>query len=850
MIRILPFLMVLAVASTALAGQTADGDLMPRSGTLSYMVSDSPDVLYRLFGKDNKDGWRLRSIAHTLFLKDVDKEDIELKGNVEKIHEYIFGNYEQVSKVELGLIDVTMDGPKYLLVLHTNDGAEIDPAPEFLKQFEEGSETYRDVTYIKYKASVPEGEKTLGMDRFYVAKTSFGLVVSNFESTIRNAIDKISDKSTEESLSTRSEFKEWVASRGKHDLSVFVVGREIQSLIERLMPSEEQAGADIEGVYKDIDSWVALREYSYIVFNGDYDESTRGITVSSEFKTRRATPLLEKLSIEPKEFEMLKYVPSGAVIRAGAQLGDAKKNFDSLIEIAEDLSDSISKLAMGRSEEEPYAPKKEQDDGKEAAPDEKKPSTEDDWLPKNFVLPIDDLLRGPPSIDDENEDGSSEVEKVLEQLEKMLGKYGTSRDQLLGVFGSEIIVFVTMDRARALNGQGAGFQNTIMSGNIGLILNIKDTDKLKSILAIAKEKDSEGVFQGFSEVGFMGFMLQVSEEHAYGYCITKDALLISVPMGVQEENQAPSVISGLSAMATASTRTTTGNDSFLSNCSKFVEVDLGAIFRLSSEVKEMASLRLDRNAKPEFGGDSFSEMTDMVITYRQKEATDGIEVALRVSGLPDFGKLIEHELLGSSDDGEAGGVDVQENSYSYTESNLNISMEAFSKWIQESKGKLDLDTLIAEGKLRAGALQTPFDSRWIGDKSDLRWTTLRQIKRDNEGNLDEWVDEAAVKMIEENEKAEWRSFKLNEGDIEGWIRDYKAGFIVMYQEKADSADGHFVLYANGTTGWLHRGVLKDALELNKNGEPIPAKDAWDEGPKSEKDKDWKSKDSKKMPNKK
>jgi hypothetical protein len=830
-------MIALALTSTALSAQ-AEGDLMPRSGTLAYMVSDSPDVVYRLFGKDNKGAWKLRSFAKTMMEKGVEDPKSEEARKMSSVHDYIFGSYEQLSKIEMGLIDVTMDGPKYLLVMHTKKPNGIDGDPDFLAEFKEGSDTHRDVSYIKYRASAPEDANTFGMDRFYVAETKIGLLVSNFESTIRDAIDKLVDKTTDESLSGRKEFKEWVTKRGKHDFSMFIVGREIQNMIERLMPSEEQAGADYEGAYEDLDSWLSMREYRYIVFHGDYDESARGITVSAEFRTRRPTPLMEKLSIEAAEFKLLKYVPNDAVIRGGMQIGDAKNTFENLRAFANDMADSVAKIAEAQAGSDDTERKKDESDrdenGGEGEESNSPPRKDDDWLPKNFVLPLEEIMKGQDLGDGEEteeseESETSEVEKALEKFDEMLAEYGTSREELLSTLGSEVIAFMTTDRDRALSASHEGFQNAVFSGSVGLIIGIKSAENLKLILANARERDPEGAFQGFEAIGYQGFMFNVSEQRPYGYCITEDALLVSVPLGVKEENAAPAVIAGLQAMAEATTRTGNGNDKFVSNSSKFMEVDLGAIFRLGSEIDKISSESLDRNAQPDFGDNPLAEITDLVISYRQKEFKDGAEVSLRVTGLPDFGRLLDKIPSGSSNDDSY----ADQNAYSYSESNMNMAMDAMMEHVNSSEDKIDVDAMVKSGTLRAGALQSPFDKQWKGDKSKLQWTTLSQVRRNEDGTLDEWVDEEAALMIEANEKAAWRSFKLNEGDIENWIKEYKAGFIVMYQEKPDTVNGHLVLYANGTTGWLHKNVFAEALALNKAGKPVPAKDAWDDFPEDE-----------------
>ncbi|MEE9311577.1 MAG: hypothetical protein V3V10_04115, partial [Planctomycetota bacterium] len=571
----------------------------------------------------------------------------------------------------------------------------------------------------------------------------------------------------------------------------------------------------------------------------------------AEFRTRRPTKLMEKLAIEAAEFKLLKYVPIDAVIRGGFQLGDAKATFESLRAFANDMSESVAKIASGRGPTTEPGERKDWEDEKGEGKDAEKkapnpPSKEDDWLPKSFKMPIEDVIKGQDMGESEEaipEEELSEVERALEKFDEMLSEYGTSRDGILNTLGSEVIVFMTANSDRALASGKDAMGSIFSTGTIGILIGIKDIAALKTLLANARKKDAEGVFKGFEEVGYQGFIFNVSEERPYGYCVTNDALLVCVPMGVEEENAAPAVVAGLRAMAEASTKTGGVSDGFVSNCSQFLEVDLGAIFKLGAEVEKASTEALDRNARPEFGDNPFAEVTDLMLSFRLKEYKDGAEVAIQVSGLPDFGKLLDMTIGGGQGDDRY----AQQNAYDYSESNLNTVMDALNEHVNAGGTELDLDQLVKDGKLRAGALQSPFDSQWTGDMAKLQWTTLSQVRRDKDGNLDEWVDEEAAQMIEANEKAGWRSFKLNEGDLVSWIKDYKAGFIVAYQEKPDSMDGHLVLYADGMTGWLHQGVFAKALELNKKGEPVPAKDAWDEWEKSGSDKDGPYPDDEKMP---
>ncbi|MCB9893940.1 MAG: hypothetical protein H6839_05815 [Planctomycetes bacterium] len=853
-IRLAALLLMTACAS-ALAAQNAPGpgDLIPRTGTIAYMVSDHPDTLYRLFGRDDKGGWKLRSFAESSMLKaHKDDPESEEAARDRQIFDYVFGSYESVERVEIGLLDVTLDGPKYLLLLKTKQGETINPQPEFLKEFLAESPEYKGVKYYLYR--VPKkggdeqppkgdeppdspdykeeprnalGDKMFGFDRYYVASTPTGLLISNFETSIREAVDRLSSGDYSDSLSGREEFSEWSKARKPHDLSVFVIGREIQNAIERILPSKEQAGVDAEEIYNEVDGWFQFREYKYVVFDMDYEDAARGITVAASFKTRRPTRLLEKLSIAPAEFKLLKYVPEGAIITGGIQLGDPKTTFNNFKDLAYDVEKWAREIENGmRGKSEPPMPP---DDGS-VPPEEGGGGEMKSLKPGELLKALQDMGggEGGDEGDDvvEPEEPQSQVDKALEELEKMLKEYGTSTDEILGILGSEAIVFARPDieRARATGRSGMGA--LMDASDICIAINIKDVARAKELLAKVREKDPEGAFRDFTEVGYQGVSFNVSPSHPYGYAFTDDALLVVICNGLVDEDATQPLIAALKAMTDAGTRTVTGGNSFVKNGSKFIEFDFGAVSRMSNVLTEDLSKRLDRYAEPPLEKDPMSAMTDMTLAIRLKEGKDGVELALRVAGLPDFGQFLDGEMS------PFGGGSAKRNAYNYSEDNLRTLGDALRRRVDAGKS-LSLDDMLAAKDIRKGVLQTPFDARWKGGFDKLGWTTLDQVVRDSEGNLPEWVDKDAAALIEQNEKEGFSSIILAKGDLATWLGDWKTGFIVAYQQNADTLGGHVVLYADGTVGWLSGAVLQEALDLNAKGEPVPADDPWMEEGRAE-----------------
>ena len=849
MTRYLLAAITLTTCATTLVAQSdpGPGDLVPRTGTIAYMTSDHPDTLYRLFGRDTNGGWKLKSWAEGMMNKQhADDPDSEEARRDKQIFDYVFGSYEAVERVEIGLVDVTLDGPKYLVHLKTKQGASINPKPEFLADFLEETKEFAGAEYHLYRvpADEPEpmpedgsegdrgpeeprnalGDNMYGMDRYYIASTPTGLLIANFETTIRESLNRLSTGDYSDALSGRTEFKEWIEAREKHDLSIFIIGREIQNAIERLLPSEEQAGVDAEGIYEGVDDWFQFREYKYIVFDLDYDDAARGVTVAASFKTRRPTRLLEKLAIEPAEFKMLKYVPDGAMLTAGLQLGEPHTTFNNLRELGYDIEEwanEINEAMRGHPDDDPRMPP--EDEGGDIEP---KTAT-----PGEILKALQDMGgESEPGMDEDpdfegEEERESEIDEKLAELDEMLSEYGTSRDAILDVLGTEAVMFMlpNMERARSMSHGTVGMDDLMRTSDLGVAIAIKDVEKAKGIIATARENDKEGAFRGFTDVGYQGRMLSISAEHPYGWCFTEDALLIVVAMGVYEEDATAPVIAGLKAMTDAGSRTTTGGGgSFLMNGSKFIEMDFGAVARMTGELNEDLSKRLDRYAQPPLDADPSELATDLTVALRLKEHKDGVELAVRVAGLPDFGQFLEGEMA------LFGGDNANRNAYNYTEDNLRTLSSALHSRADAGEA-LDLDAMLKGEEIRKGVLQVPFDSRWEGDISLIGWTTLDQVVRDSEGNLPEWVEQEAAEMIEKNESADFRSMKLVDGDIKTWLENWDSGFIVAYQEKPDTLGGHAVLYADGVTGWLAAEVLQEALDLNAKGEPVPAEEAWDDG---------------------
>jgi hypothetical protein len=747
--------------------------------------------------------------------------------------DYVFNTYEALGKAELGLLDVTTDGPKYVLLLHTKAGKSIDIAPAFLKEFVVANNEFMGVKYIEYSAPADEPEDDgdyeeegpgkrnerprnafgSGLSRFYVASLPTGVAISNFETSIRETIQRLATGDYSESLSGREEFKEWTASRSKHDLSLFLIGRELQNAVERVLPSKDQSGVDAPRIYREADDWLQLREYKFIVFDLDYDEKARGVTLAASFKTRRQTRLLDKLAIEPAEFKLLKYVPASAVMTAGMQLGDAKTTFNNLKELGYDAEGWFNELGRAGGADREEVPPMPPEAPEDVEPKTIKPGNEADILRR--------LLRGQDG--EEQPERRSEIDKGLEEFNEMLKGYGTSLDELLGVLGTEVVAFMSLDAERAGASHRRSMDAMFETGNMGIAVALKDSEKARSILATAREKDSKGGLRGFVEKDRNGIKINVSPEHPFGWAFTDNALLITAVMGMDDVDASAAVTASLGAMLDAGKATGTTSP-FSRKSSKFLEMNFGEIAKLEAKLAEQDAHKLDRYAMPQLESTATSMMTEMRFAVRTREHKDGVEIALQVAGLPD----LWHYVTGDASLVGMGTGSVRRNAYSYSESNLRAVSEALQARAGEGK-PLNLDEIVKANEVRGAALQLPFDKRWKGELKHLGWITLDQIVRDDEGNLSDWVDKDAAAMIEANEKAAFKSIKLAEGDIAAWLTDWKAGFIVAYQEQPDTLGGHMLIYADGQVGWLSAQAFKDALKLNAEGKPVPAEDGWSGG---------------------
>lgn len=788
------------VAAPLCAGLPKNGDLLPRNDIIFYATSDRPDAAYRLFGKNEKGEWRLRAWPYQMLEKEAAREGADPQAEKQKraMVDFFFEALDNTATLELGLLDVTLGGGKFVLVLRAKDGKAYNARPEFLKEMIKEEIKVRDIPVVVYEVKNEgkrEGAREPGMevpgfDRFYVAAIEGGLVVTNFESSMQDVAERFVTRDYSESLSSRPEFSSWRDTRKPHDLSFFIVGREIQKAVERVLPDEKMAGGrDVSGAYNEADRWLQLREYQSIVVDFDYDEARAGFGIDAKLTTKRKTRLLEQLAIAPAEFKLLKYLPQDAMFSAGVQLGDAATTWERFVEFARD-GEKIAHRAMDRKEI-PLPPKDEREkDESGNAPDGERPS---------------------------------KVEETLKEIDQQLAKFGTSLKEVLAALGSEALAHVTADTQRALKNGARGFGDLLEYSHIGAIVGIKDAKAAKAILDKVRN-GGDANKDTFTTSSHGGFELNVNARQGWAYVLTADAVLLTFTRP-QMEDGAAHLETGLKRMIDASKSSVTGDVKFVSPSSKFVNVNIGAAVGAYDAMSKALAERLDRYAEPQMD-DWSGWFKATTISMRTVEDTMSVEVGLRLWGLPNFIDMFE-TFVGSGKKGSP------RDAWRYTQGNLREIGGKLMTHAVRNPGQPTMESMLKLDGLRAAHFQTPFDARWKGGYEHLAWFGLSEARRDEKGNLPEWVNKDAVALVEANEKEGFNSYKLAEGDLRSWIQGSKAGFIVLYQTNAETCGGHMVLYADGEVGWLSAKVLDKALALNAKGEAVPGEDRWSKSEKRE-----------------
>lgn len=810
--RPLLFAMLALLATPLLAQGFKHGDLLPRNDILTYAVSDRPQAVYRLFGKNAKGEWRIKAWPYEKLEEESKREggDSEKVRQARAMMDYFYGALDNTARLEMGFLDVTLGGAKYVLVLHGAAGYSYNAKPDFLKELlkEELKIREQPVQVYEIKAEADEeGEdksdpkrarpafEIPGFDRFYVAQIQGGLVVTNFESSMHDVIERYTTKDYSESLSSREEFAKWRDARSPHDLSLFIVGREIQKAVERMLPDKKQTGGrDLDGAYTEADRWMQLREYHSITIDFDYDDARRGFAIDAKLTTRRKTRLLEQLAIAPSEFKLMKYLPGDAMLSMGAQLGDPAKTWERWVEFARD-GERIAKMTMKETEEG-------------ATPRE-------DMPPKEKSVDLGKILQGMQEGESHPAPGS--FDENLRVLDEQLAKMGTSVKEILAALGSEIIGHVTAAPERTLAMGGRGMDDMFEYSHMGAIVAIKDAKSARDILTKIRT-GGDPAKDTFKTSTYSSFELHINADQSWGYCLTSDAVLISFTRpGVQDA--ASHIESGLKRMLDAAKSTGVEDRKFLSPSSKFVRFDIGRGLAAHMELRKALSEKLDRYAEPLMDMDLEDAFRDTTLALRTVEDPMSVEVGLRAYGMPDFIGLFDSFFSGSR--GESS-----RDAWRYSQDSLRELGRELGSHCISSRGDITLEGVVKDRKLRQGHLQTPFDSRWKGGYRKLGWTSLSQMRPNKEGKLPEWVDQEAVALVEANEKEGFVSYTLAQGDIRSWVNSGKEGFIVLYQTSAETLGGHLVLYADGQVGWLHASVMKDALALNAKGEPVPGIDPW------------------------
>jgi hypothetical protein len=803
---------VLVAGSAASQAHFGKGDLAPRDGTMLYMTSDRPEALAALFGKDEDGNWKLRNMIEKQLtgelesmIEEDEQPDEVTETMLEQLEEmrgminWAFEAYDSIASMEMVFTDVTLEGPKVLMMLHLKQGRSVEITPEFMAEMVLRTETYSGVRYVEYGEAPPEEDEWgmhggMGLPSIYVAEHPQVLLLSNFETTLQEAIRTLVGGDFEESLSSRPEFNEWRNNRQRHDLSAFYVMREVQNTIERLLPPQDQA-PELHDAYRKLDEWMQLREYTYVAYDIDLNEAERSITMSSEARTRRPTRMLTEFSVPAGPFQLLRYVPSDAYMVAGTQLKDANEMLESYKKLTRDFESLFEMLLGGML-----------GGGMEPWPGEEWPDEDR----------MDSVNPGglPGTLEDQ---APSQIDEALAMIDEVLEAHGTSLAELLSQLGTEAVMFMEANpEAAKENAWGTPDMGDLIENSyFGFVLAIKDRARLLSIIerAIELAGEEHPEVADITRGEIHGASLYLHDEAPFSIAVTDNALVILVaPHLMYAEDGTEKFLAKFREVLGGDRGTSADH---FGEVSSFVSFDLGQLARLEEQMVRELSESLDRAATPQLSPSLTGHLADMQIRIWDVQTPTSYRSTLKLTGMPDLRAML---------DGEGGLFSAMTGSspqfqYDYASHNLQLLHTAMVTHLSDETP--DLDALVEGGHIRAGVLQTPFDSRWQGDSSKLRWMTISEVQRDEEGNLNPWINAAAAAMIEANEAQGFRSFRMAEGNVREWLSEMREGFIVAYQAAPETVGGHMVLYANGQVGWLHAKVLQDALALNAEGEAVP-----------------------------
>ncbi|MCC6572785.1 MAG: hypothetical protein IT462_03250 [Planctomycetes bacterium] len=765
-------------ASSLVAQEIKAGDLMPRNGIIAYFASDKPDVFYRLFGKDEKGEYRLKSMMNAKSAMGPSNPEAEKAAKEQQ--DLLFGMYDKMAGFEMGFLDVTMGGAKFVLHMRAREGQTFDfSAPLFQKMLKE-EKTIAGFKVKVYQMPGGEKSKTAGLDQSYVVAVSDGIVVSNFETTITDTLTRLAAKDFSESLSSRPEFAAWRDERKPHDLSLFIVGRELQAAVERMLPSKDQAKRDLPGAYSALDGWLQLREYKSITIDFDFDEKNGGIELNLQLNTQRRTKLLEKLAIEPADFKLLGLLPANVTMIGGLQLGDAPTTFDNLLAFARD-AETAARLAKKTAVPPP-------DDKDDKKPDDPKP--------------------------EEPKPGKPTLDEMMAKFDKDLGAMGSSVKEVVGLLGTELIVFSVSDPKRVAERKLSRPDEVLRAGRMGVIVGLKDTKAAQALIDKAKEKDGAGMGK-LDQVEHGGTTIYLGTLRSFGYAFTDNALLVVFSPSKSDDKDAD-VLTDLKSMLDGRTKARE-IDPTITRCSKFLTVRVGDIAGMMKTVATAAAEGCLRDAKPLMGNEWFEYFGKTTMTLRLNETKDSIAIGVKVVGLPPLGSALD----GMMSFGKGTGAE-RAAAWGYAQSNARELARGLRSFLNKDEGStLSFDAALKMETIRKAHLQSPFDKNWKGSTAKLRYFSINNLRRDKDGKLPPWVDADAVAVVEENEKAGFVSFTLAEGATDTF-KGYMAGFIAAYQSSPDTFGGRIVIYGDDEIGWLSEKAFQQALELNKTAVAVPA----------------------------
>jgi hypothetical protein len=697
---------------------------------------------------------------------------------------------KEAKRVDLALIDISISGPRMYIDVTLADDAEVDLAPEWLRELAEDSEGALTIS--------PARMHGIEMTRYSMEGSEFPIFAfvragHMYVCISDTAADQLASGLTRGpleagSLAELSRFRDWYGARKNAALEVWFNAHELRRWIER---GEGVLPEDFRNLISEVDRNLELRTWTQLTLALDYDPDQKTAGVDLDIQSRRKIPLFEKAGMTPASFEPLsRWLPGNTVGLIGFQFGDV----NGIIERLGDDIDSV--LNMLNQQAEARREAWEQGWGEESFP-EGFPEPERDGGGMRQQGP-DSGPKGPFS-------------GAIAGMDEQLSEIGTSSKELFATLSGSVI-------AGTLRPDGDAGYTFMEDGAKIIAIGVKDHDKLHAILVKAMAKaneEDEGMASNTPLPGFSDAWIMNGQ--GIIVALANDALVITVAPG--DDGTALEVISSLPTRGTSGTGTQSaalrGHLSGLarSTSTMILGVDIYDAMR-GSELQAIENSRqLSIYARPysgkpvdEFVGPGFGVAVSASMTE------NSFSISARFN-------RIQIDRLFKMAGNMGGGWDPK---HGYAESQLQqLFGEIHERYTNQGKPvPASVDAMVADG-IHRSFFQNLSDSRFEGGDA-VSWFIPPSML-----DSDWYAGDPAVAAIKANAAKSFSSYTMVPNAA---FSNFGAPVIVLYETEANTHGGRTVLYSTGQTGWLHDSVWEQAMALTKEGKPIPAPSPWGDFP--------------------